>query len=297
MGYDISVIIPVRNNPAGLAACVAALAKQDTQYAFEVLVVDNNDCFRAADYEGLTVANASLRVFHEPRRSSYAARNQGIRAAQGHICAFTDADCLPHYRWLDRGMRAMREGVEIVGGEVSMYYANPTAPTLAERFDRAYYLDQYRYVAFYGFAATANLFVTRSLFETIGLFDGRLQSGGDKEWCLRAARYGYQVAYAPKVTIFHPARNTLSKILRKAQRHEDGHQEDTPFSSWQRLLHHLEAVVRSLQRRAFSITEILQTLLLLFLLLCYLQIYKHRSVFTHIRQRRKAMRSSEYGDV
>ena len=296
-GYDMSVIIPVRNYPAGLAACVAALAKQETQYTFEVVVVDNNDRFCAADYEGLESGGAPLRVLHEVRRSSYAARNRGIRVAQGRVCAFTDADCIPHRRWLDRGMRAIQEGAELVGGEVSMCYANPADPTLAERFDRAYYLDQYRYVTFYGFAATANLFAPRPLFDTVGLFDGCLQSGGDKEWCLRAARYGYQVLYASEVTVCHPARDTWSKILQKAQRHEAGYQEDSLCSPWQRLLRHLNAVVSSLRRRAFSVTEILRTLLLLFFLLCYLQIWKRTKRLIPQKQPSHAPSTySEYGE-
>lgn len=294
---DISVIIPVRHDPEGVSACVAALARQKTLYTFEILVVDNNDRFCAADYEGLDSGDAPLRVLHEPRRSSYAARNRGIRAAQGRMCAFTDADCLPQPEWLEQGMNRIRQGAVLVGGAVSMMCRHAATPTFAERFDRAYYLDQHRYVTVYGFAATANLFAPRAIFGTVGLFDATLQSGGDKEWCLRAGRAGYRVVYEPYAIIRHPARDTFVKILRKAERIEAGYKEESGLSPWKGLLLHLSAVTRSLRQRAFSWTEIGGTLFLLFLLLCYLQCYKRLRPLTQVFQRQEILLYSEGGEA
>ena len=268
---EISVILPVRDNPDGLRACLAALARQETQYPFEVLVVDNNDRFCAADYEGLEIGSAPLRVLHEARRGSDLARNLGIRHARGRVCAFTDSDCLPQPDWLEQGMGRIQQGAKILGGEVTIFYNN-AAPTWAERFDLAYYLDQYRYISFDGFAVTANLFVIRVLFDDVGLFNEDLYANGDREWCLRAARSDYRVTYAPEAVVFHPARETLAKILKKAARLEAGYREHSGRPLWKGLLRHLSAVIQSLRRRGASGEAILETLLLLVLLLAYLRI-------------------------
>lgn len=111
-----------------------------------------------------------------------------------------------------------------------MTYRDASHPTLAERFDSAYYLDQRRYVETCGFAATANLFVRRDLFERVGLFDARLRSGGDKDWCLRAAQCGVSVIYAPDACVWHPARATWGEVWRKAWRIEQGQRPSTNVS-------------------------------------------------------------------
>ena len=248
---DVSVIIPVRDHQERLAACVAALARQQTRYAVEILLADNHDQFHPADYAAIDAGSLPIRVTHEPRIGSYAARNRGIALAQGRVCAFTDADCLPQPEWIEQGVRAAVAGSGVAGGAVTMTFRQPRRPTWAEQFDSAYYLDQRRYVASCGFAATANLFVRRDLFETVGLFDAALQSGGDKEWCLRAARAGHAAQYAPDAVVWHPARATWTEILRKARRIDQGYKTPSPQTSGLAgLLRHLRLVIASMRQRA-----------------------------------------------
>ena len=127
-------------------------------------------------------------------------------------------------------------------------------------------------VSFDGFAVTANLFVMRTLFDDVGLFDEYVYANGDREWCLRAARSGYRVVYAPDAIVFHPARDTLAKILKKATRLEAGYKEHSGRPFWKGLLRHLYTVACSLRRRTYSAMGIFETLLLLMLLLGYLHI-------------------------
>jgi len=266
---DISIIIPVRDHAHLLPACLSAIAMQDTSHDAEVILVDNHDRFEPERYAGCLTGRFPLRIEHEPRPGSYAARNRGFLAARGRVCAFTDADCLPRPGWLNVGVRATETGFGAAGGRVVMTYRDASRPTLAERFDSAYYLDQQRYVETCGFAATANLFVRRDLFERVGLFDARLRSGGDKEWCLRAARCGISVIYAPDACVWHPARMTWRDVLRKAWRIEQGYRSPARSSlsaGIGGLLRHGRSVATSLRRRGCSARRILLTLPMLYLL-------------------------------
>ena len=207
-GPAVSVVIPVRDGERRLAQCLGALEAQADVTGFEVIVVDN-----ASHDATAAVARAHpivTRVLTEPRIGSYAARNAGVEVARGDVLAFTDVDCTPEPGWLAAGVSALRTGdVHLVGGAIAM--TPSTQPTIWERYDRAVYLRQQDVVA-QGWAVTANLFARRDVFDAIGRFDATLLSGGDREWCLRATRHGFHIAYAEDAIVRHMPRTTAAEI-------------------------------------------------------------------------------------
>lgn len=93
-----SIIVPVFNTANHLNSCIAALHGQDIPPDdYEFLMVDNN----STDGSPALLAKAEgIRVLHEPKQGSYAARNCAIRQARGSVLAFTDSDCMPEPGWL-----------------------------------------------------------------------------------------------------------------------------------------------------------------------------------------------------
>lgn len=218
----ISVVIPVFDNPDGLACCLASLARQTLpREHFEVIVVDNGS--------GSPVAPAmstdlSVLVCYEPRPSSYIARNRGLEVSRGGVLAFTDSDCEANPSWLEEGLKALtaEPGVGVVGGNVQFRFADPLRPTAVELYDSATHMRQGETIARQGFAATANLFVQRRVFDTVGPFAERLKSGGDREWGERAAAHGYLPGYADTAVVYHPARRSLTALIAKTRRVKGG---------------------------------------------------------------------------
>ncbi|WP_394940483.1 glycosyltransferase family 2 protein [Psychromicrobium sp. YIM B11713] len=98
----ISVVIPVLNDAAFLASCLAALAKQ-SRPADEILVVDNG----CTDDSVAIALAAGARVVVEPRRGILSATSTGFDAAQGEVFARLDADSLPSADWLGRVERML----------------------------------------------------------------------------------------------------------------------------------------------------------------------------------------------
>lgn len=212
----VSVIVPVFNDPKGLAQCLQRLSEQrpDTP-VFEVIVVDNGSVPPIRITEKLPF---SLKLIRQEKPGSYAARNAGVLASGADFLVFTDADCMPMPDWLHVGLAALMadEGRSILGGEV--VFTPEKKPTAVAMYQHLVGFGQYHNVTRKGFTVTANLFCSRAQWEAIGPFEERLLSGGDSEWCWRAAKQGFCVRYAPDAIVLTPARSSLRGAIRQARR-------------------------------------------------------------------------------
>lgn len=218
----VSVIIPIYNNTGCLRDCLEMLERQDYDPdAYEVIVVDNGSF--QSPYQ-IVSCFPHARLVAEPRKSSYAARNRGILAANGKILAFTDSDCIPSSDWLKKGVHRLKEiqGCGLLGGRIELFFKNPSRPTLVERFEKLTAFPQKQNVEKSRFSVTANLFTTRNVMEHVGMFDPNLKSGGDVEWGNRVHRNELELIYADNVVISHPARRSLHQIFKKNHRVAQG---------------------------------------------------------------------------
>ena len=218
----VSVIVPVYNDPAGVETLVEALLAQSyPRDAFEVIIADNG----STDETPGVIARCRKRhpdlvhpVVESQVRSSYAARNRGIRVAKGDILAFTDADCLPVPHWIEAGVASLQEESAACGGGRIEFTYLLERPNVYEYYDSARKLNQQAYVERSGFAATANFFARRELFKRYGLFRHDLVSGGDYEFGRRVTGQAEKMIYIPDAVVRHPARSTFAAVYRKSKR-------------------------------------------------------------------------------
>jgi len=217
-GPELTVVVPVYNDPGGVRTTLASLVDQTVPPArYEVIVVDNGSTDGTRDAVRAFVdehPQVRLRV-ERAVQSSYAARNEGIEAARAPLLGFVDADMTVPETYVadvldaaDRGHRHFGCAVDLYGGEVSA----------AGVFDTVYGFDVPRCVERAEFVPTCCLVAGREVFDAVGGFDERLVSGGDFEWGSRAAAAGYPPAYAPGIVLRHPARTGLRSVLKKHAR-------------------------------------------------------------------------------
>jgi GT2 family glycosyltransferase len=194
---SISVVIPTRNRPAELGACLARLAPGAQSLdatAYEVIVTDDGDA--AATSARLAVDFPFARVIAGPRHGPAANRNTGARAAHAPWIAFTDDDTLPSSEWL-ANLLAMTEGRDVVEGRTTCA-AGIHSPMQSAPINETG-----------GWWWSCNLGVRREFFlDVLGGFDERFPFAHmeDVDFRERARAAGAREIFARDAVVDHPPR-------------------------------------------------------------------------------------------
>lgn len=216
----VSVIIPIYNGEDDLPGLLDCLFRQTYPAAeADYWLVDNGSRDRTADLIKAAIPQAeaqgiTLHYLSETQiQSSYAARNRGIRAAQGEILAFTDADCYPEPNWLADLVAPFADpAIGLVVGEIKALMGKSLLERYAERQNT---LSQTHTLAhpFCPYGQTANLAVRAQAFKQVGLFRPQMTTGGDADLCWRVQQEGHwALAFAETAVIRHRHRSTLKDL-------------------------------------------------------------------------------------
>ena len=215
--YFVSIIIPTYNDWGRLSKCLHALTQQIyPKEKFEIIVVNNNPEDQIP--EGYFIPeNCSVITRVEP--GSYAARNAGLKIANGEIVGFTDSDCIPDNNWVTNAVNyfANNKSCSRVAGQICIFFETSN-PTKAQLYDKLYAFNQKGYVNKSGTSVTANLFAYKYIFDKVGYFDEDLMSGGDFLWGTKAHENGYKIDYVEDVIVKHPARENFKALIKKERR-------------------------------------------------------------------------------
>lgn len=118
MALRISIVIPSLNGTT-LPRALDAIADK-TRQPDEVIVVGRDEAGDLKRYPHVHFIDTGARL------CAAGARNWGIKAAQGDVTVFTDADCIPAKDWLAQHERCQVAGEKVFGGSVTAcIYAKP----------------------------------------------------------------------------------------------------------------------------------------------------------------------------
>ena len=214
----VSVISPVYNDPEGIQTTLGSLLNQSYRNV-EVLAIDNMSTDDTVDKINTLVSDHSnlLDSIQEADvQSSYAARNTGIEHASGDILLFLDADMWVPETWIEDMVDTLTSNnYDYLGCNVDVV---ADQPYVWERYEQSFSFPVETYLEDKQFAPTCALAVRREVFEEVGLFDERLESGGDKEFGQRVHRAGFTQGYTGDITAYHPARDSWKALKSKALR-------------------------------------------------------------------------------
>lgn len=222
---NISVIIPVYNDPCGLKDTLRSLLDQDLPgEQFEIIVVDNGSTDSTAEVAKEFVEEGRGRVkfgTESETRSSYAARNKGISLSRGEIIAFIDADMVAGRAYLSRVLEVIyKKDIDYLGCNVILRVKRENIFSL---YNRTKGFPVKRYLKELHFAPTCCLAVRRKVIDDVGMFDPRLISGGDFEFGNRVYGAGrFKMQYAPDISLEHPARGSFKSLCKKRFRMGQG---------------------------------------------------------------------------
>jgi glycosyltransferase involved in cell wall biosynthesis len=123
----VSIIIPCFNTASTVAETVASVTAQSMR-DFEIIAVDNNCTDTTVQVlTHLAKREPRLRITQEPVQGLSAARNGGIRAANGKFIALLDADDLWDVDYLERHI------ANLADQEVGISYARVRMIDMAGR--------------------------------------------------------------------------------------------------------------------------------------------------------------------
>jgi mycofactocin system glycosyltransferase len=213
----VSVIIPVRDRPDDIAACLQSLGKLDyPNDKLEFIVVDDASTDQTPD----VISHFAVRLIRlkQPKQASYC-RNLAARHARGDLLAFIDSDCLAGSGWLRELVPAFKDGrLGGLGGIVDSYFNKKdldryekvkSSLSVSSWFKRSQRSDPFFYLP------ACNLLVRRHLFLKLGGFNEELVVGEDVDLCWRIRKLGYQIEYQPEGRVYHKHRNKLFSFCRR----------------------------------------------------------------------------------
>ena len=207
----VSVIIPVRNRPLEIEACLRSLG--EVVYPLEkleIIVVDD----ASTDHTPSAVSAFPVHLISlkENKQASYC-RNLAARKARGDILAFIDSDCLAEPLWLQELIPAFKDpSLGAVGGMVDSYFVESSLDRYEQvksslivgfRAKRSLERERFFYVP------SCNLLARRDLFLKLGGFKEELFVGEDVDFCWRLQDAGHHVEFRPAGRVYHRHRNRL----------------------------------------------------------------------------------------
>jgi succinoglycan biosynthesis protein ExoA len=229
---SISVIVPVRNEARFIRRTLRELLQQDYDpKRFEVVVVDGDSTDETcAIVRSLQLEYANLKLLHNPKRLSSAARNIGIRNSRGDLVVVVDGHCElnnPCYlRQLEKAFTST--GADCLGRPQPLEVAGANRVQQAIAVARASWLGHHPASFIYSsteqFAPPQSIGVAyrRSVFERIGYFDESFDACEDVEFNHRLDRAGMSCYFTPKIQVYYHPRGTLRGLFRQMMRYGSG---------------------------------------------------------------------------
>jgi glycosyltransferase involved in cell wall biosynthesis len=215
--FFFSIVIPTRNRPAQLKACLESISRLDYPAdRFEVIVVDDGSQTSLERVVSPFREQIDLTLFSQRNSGPGSARNHGAGKARGRFLAFTDDDCRPNADWLRQlEVRCLAVPDHIIGGRtLNLLQDNPFSQMSQLIVDIVY--DHYnRGVNGPCFFASNNLAVPAVSFHRLGGFDARFTTAEDRELCDRWLQRGYRMTYAPEAVVYHAHLLTLGAFWRQ----------------------------------------------------------------------------------
>lgn len=206
----VSVVVCSYNGGRTIAETVDALGELDYR-SYETIVVDDG----SADDTAAIAASRGLTVIRTVNQGLSAARNEGIRAADGEIIAFCDDDCSPDRHWLQYLVTTMRAGdfagvggpnipppSTLTGDSVGHAPGGPThvllSPSVAEHIPGC------------------NMAFRRSVLDDVRGFDPRFRvAGDDVDVCWRIQEAGGTLGFSPGAVVWHQPRTAVRGYARQ----------------------------------------------------------------------------------
>jgi len=215
-----SVAICTYNRCGFLKDSIKAVSEQQTDFEYEVLVVDNNSSDDTKSVvEDMCRLYSNVRYIHEPNQGLSYARNRALHEAAGEIIAYTDDDGLAQPGWL-QGLIDEFGDTQVggVAGKITLdlpkdapSWLKPELHPYLAAYDKG--TESIETSEFYGcnFAVRRELAIELGEFSVeLGFNGGELLPGEETDLARRMILADHKIRYAPSAIVIH--RISLSRL-------------------------------------------------------------------------------------
>jgi glycosyltransferase involved in cell wall biosynthesis len=185
----VTVIIPTLNRYKYLDRCIKDLESQ-TYKNFELIVVDQSEPHNDSFYKG---RNIDIKLFYQPEKGLWKARNDAIRNSKGEFLLFYDDDSLVDTNWIEMHLKCLDFYEVDVSSGVSLATIGGKIPQNYSFYRWADQID------------TGNVMIRKSVFKKIGLFDEQFERMrlGDGEFGFRTFLNSIPMVSSPEASRVH----------------------------------------------------------------------------------------------
>jgi glucosyl-dolichyl phosphate glucuronosyltransferase len=221
MQSRISVVIVNYNRPHEVKDAVQSLLNQSIE-PFEIIIIDD----ASKSPLMMKVDNSKMKLIRFDKEVGLsAARNFGIRIAEGEYVAFIDDDAVATTNWIEEVQNGIKAGGEILGGPLKPIFRSKPPKWWNEK-DLGYFVGvgNSEVKQIWG----ANMVFKKEVFRKIGVFNpnigrqkGKLLAFEDANLISRGKKF-FRVMFLPNAEVFHlvgSQRLTLRYIIRWSFNH------------------------------------------------------------------------------
>jgi glycosyltransferase involved in cell wall biosynthesis len=197
-----SIVVPTRDRAGYLRVCLDSLAAQKVDAPFEVIVADDG----STDTTAAVAEQAGARLVRTPARGPNAARNAGLRAAEGDLVVFVDDDVDAPPGWLAAYLEGAKRhpGADAFGGPIRARFEGQAPRSCGREPAPITTLDLGPEDRDTDLVWGANMAIRRRAFDRLGPFDEELpQFGEEEEWLTRLRDAGGRVVYLAHAQLDH----------------------------------------------------------------------------------------------
>jgi rhamnosyltransferase len=227
-----SIIIPTKNPGIHFHSVLDAVLAQETDFGFEVLVIDSGSSDGTVEYvRSLTNPKVRLHVIEPSDYGHGKTRNLGISMTSGEYAVLITHDALPaHTLWLSAMVAAADADPAIAGvfgrhlaypsanpftiEELGRHFAGFTSEPIVWLQDPARYAIDTGYRQYLHFFSDNNALVRRSVWQAHPYPD--VDFAEDQIWAKNIIEAGYKKAYAHDGCVFHSHDYNLIERLQRS---------------------------------------------------------------------------------
>ncbi len=207
---DVTVVVPLKNNAAGLARLLPAL------HGLNVIVVDDGSDVPVTPPPMEWRVGGVTIVRHDVSRGPAAARNTGLARATTDFVAFLDSDVVPRKGWLEVMLGHFSDpavalvaprivALEPEGGALARYEHARSSLDLGRREAAVRAGSSVSYVP------SAAMLIRRHVALECNGFDESMHVAEDVDLCWRLQEAGWRLRYEPVAHVAHDHRVTFGR--------------------------------------------------------------------------------------